>query len=682
MGPFRPSLREVYSHTGGMGLVCVLLGLFGPHRRVAIGLRVFVGLLLLLLLVQHAVLFPLHNVHENRKDGTVAVLVALVSQLYAVVLAIALLVIVVSAPRVSTLFSHVVRPKGNLPEITRDLHRRSNAYLAVMVAVIIVSSTIYLVANDDGGAFSLLPVPLRVVLDFTLILVSGHVSVFFMVVARAALRFDPQGSKADVRRIIVVVVAVFSAIGVSSFIGLALLLTSDSASFSTVASRNTMFCLLVYLFFVTELASTLDTYGSSTSEDNVIAVRTAANNDADYNLAVFGRMALIAVGAALAFVVFIVPLIVTAGPVARIDNDTLLEQSSPPRAGLISAAIVFPLSFSTLVPILLSSLVKADAWPNHLFTCSIPTLVGMSCVFMLVPDLRYVRFVCNVAVFVVFWICLTFYVHRTRPEWSFLRRVTVLILVAFVVLLTLTTLVLPVFLSDATSDRTRLVIRLSVEIATMFWSALQAPHLERLGRHPAIVRPYLPFMMAAPFALLGRFLVATVDDIGVQFVSVSLIGLLEIFSVAFAPVLHMAISQLVLHKGQPFHVSVMHARRIVSKPIYAQVTLLHAAVEYVGILVIPVLFIVHAVVWYDGISYGPLVWKLFVSSAIQLAVELVADTSIVHIRARHMGIPFQNTFLTDKAWVVLVFTSSLSVVLGVAFPRIMQLCRRFVLLNS
>ena len=406
------------------------------------------------------------------------------------------------------------------------------------------------------------------------------------------------------------------------------------------------------------------------------------------------RATAIAVVLVITVLLWTVPWIALAGPSAALEDYSRFweahRKAFPSAPAIIFSAVVCALMYVVGLPFLIGAFVPTRSWPRLLVPSIIPFYVGIAIaqsrlgrpgilVDTFLGELSIVT-IAGSAIVLFQMAFLVAWLRRVRPAWTFVIPAVGVALVAAVIALLVRDVAVPLFLAGST--RTKIIVRLVVELVAAMFSFLVLPLVRRLGEKEGVLRRYVVYAIASPFSLLGRFMVAGVDDLLSQLVTVLILALFELASVIFVPVLtvFVALARNGMTSDDALVDAIGHARRKATNPVMASVVLLRAASEYSGVLLAICLPLLHAAVWLEDIDYPRLVTRLLLSVLMQLAVEFATDMCSIFVRQRRFDLVFTvKSGGRSLGLIVALVTSVLISIMSTALPL---LCRTIALSDA
>ena len=712
------SVSQIYRVAGLVGLLWIALGLVrvGHAKAVPLLLRVFWSALA----VFYGPAYVLGLILASAKGRTPSS-EDMFNDSLAVALACATLGLLVLLPaRIQAIVAALVHARletASRAAMESELRMAGNLAGVVSLLVVAVGSLFAVVTfidgrDDDGNLFLFyathrVSMGIGVGIEYFVSATLGFTFSMSMRICRAAICVSTDGHAhlhAFVR-FFAIVIAITSGMAT---LGIILFLFVLSPELGSLLLINTLIAMLVAIYAIIELSWTirldqLMLVRESSPEDAIRKrkwrrdsarmdeegeeedglVRTAAPRESLWFI--MSRAVVLALVTFVAICVWFLPSVIVAGPVSLLDANELEKGQSETIGGSPSAifsAIVFPFFYIAAVPVCVGAATEFEQWPRHLLTFILPFYMVLVAVHISAVSVdRFVIVAISTVVVVLECILFPIWLRRVRPEWTFLRPYAFAVLTALPALMVVSFVIMPIFLDPDNTDRNRIAIRIVLEVGTSALALIQVPGLHNFGEHPLVIRPYVPYLFAVPLSLYGRFMVSGVDTLLGQFISVVLIGLIEIVAAVAVPVGTVAVLKL-RNADKSLAWAIDEAELSVSLPVKACVRTIRCALEYVGIVLVPVTVLTHAAVWYDDVDMGSLFLRLFLSALMQLAVEMLVDLIVAFIRSRHYGLRFAPVFALGFGWMAVLLVLLSSVLLAASNLNFVRLARRIVITSG
>ena len=708
------SLRSIGRIAGAFGGLWLCMGIVGPRRWLALALRILWTLLFLLHATALLVGTAVDASRVTPEYWYNIVLAATMALLGACML-------VFNGPAVAAVVDSVAdglarrRADDRVLAKTRLVgHVVGSASMLLSIPMCILFA--YRDANETRAVDKTLPfehVPFAAVVTFVGYM-SGFVQAGTVVIMGPLLRMELVRHPSDellshARRIVRVLALQLAVVPVLGAAGLALFLFTETATDRPDVLVNAFVVTTICMVIAVDSFATLRVFSrvrtgvpkraidarrssaESPEEQTDDGERLSDGDAADeappsFAWTVGQPMKLAALSGGM-IALWLVPWLIVAGPPSALEGDEQtsfwmnhadMVQGAP---AVIFACLVFAPLYGFTPPILLAAIFHRRDWPKHLFSLAPPaTVIIMALQFNLARS-EFFLVMANAGttlVIVTQMILLYLYLRKVRPQWNFVLPLLAVVLLAVALTLLVVSVAVPTFLSRSSTDADKIVVRLAAELVWSSLSLSQIPFAERMWKDPVVSHHYVPYLMTAPLAFIGRLMVGSVDALVSQFIAVTILAVFEVGIVAFGPLLT-TLAVAVWRRDGDLRGAVDTAVEYTSDPVMASRTVVHGATEYIGIVLSTLALVVHALAWYDDIDTTAILLRFFLSMLMQLAVEFVADAAIAHIHLHWHGMQFRLALArARRVWMAAILAFSFSAILGIASGVVPMLCHRIV----
>ena len=424
---------------------------------------------------------------------------------------------------------------------------------------------------------------------------------------------------------------------------------------------------------------------ASTSRSSTLSEETRTSKSVVWLMAKVGLVV------AVIGCVYFLPFVVTAGPLSVIDEQDFYARQQkilpPGPSSLFNIMATGPLygASGTLVQLVP---VPTRLWPGHvsatMLLFALAQAASQTLIFISVP-FPWIVSTASLVVVSSQAVIITKMIKKVRPQWHFTGGLAALSVLGLAILAVISLVILPAF-SESESNDARLLYRLGIELTSFalsmgmqtfsrrfLYTSVQnglgeptsrrgsdadmddfrrlvpnAPRQqgtdeEEEERVVDISLPFVAVAASAPISFIGRFMVASVDNLLAQLIAVIMVGVLDFSATCLAPSASLLIRRLRKQPSGERH-SWTGAMRIASRfsaslPV-AYSTVIRGALEVTSVLLVSMTIVVHALVWHDDIRLSELFLRLAASAAMQIAVVIVVELATTHVLVNRFNVSF------------------------------------------